>query len=262
MPVRDNILSLIDLEGSTAVVTGAASGIGSSVAKRLGEAGADIALFDIDNIRGNRVEEEMRSQGIKAKFYACDASLYADCQKAFDAVWVDFGRVDIVVNNAGVINRKSVIDLREEEWDHVMDVNLRSVYLCSHLAIPLMKKKGGGNIVNIGSGWGIKGGPEAAAYCASKAGVVNLTRSMAIDHGREGIRVNCVCPGDVHTPLLEMEAAQTGRDWDDFIAEASNRPIARVGSPEDVANAVLFLACRLSSWITGSVLVVDGGGLA
>ena len=262
MNIHNNILNLISLKGKTAIVTGAASGIGSAVAMRLAEAGANIALFDVDKHKGVQIEEDIRQIEIKAKFYACDVSLRSDCQKAIDDVSEDFGNLDILVNNAGVINRKDIVELSEEEWDHVLGVNLKSVYQLSHLVIPRMVQNRGGSIVNIGSGWGIKGGPKAVAYCASKGGVVNLTRAMAIDHGKQGIRVNCVCPGDVHTELLEREAVQMHQDFGEFLAEAADRPIPRVGSPEDVANAVLFLTCQLSSWVTGSIFVVDGGGLA
>jgi NAD(P)-dependent dehydrogenase (short-subunit alcohol dehydrogenase family) len=125
-----------------------------------------------------------------------------------------------------------------------------------------MIRSGGGSIINIGSGWSLKGGPRAASYCAAKGGVVNLTRAMAIDHGKHNIRVNCVCPGDVDTPMLRSECDQLGEDPATFMREAANRPLGRVGTPEDIANAVLFLASPMSSWITGAALVVDGGGLA
>jgi NAD(P)-dependent dehydrogenase (short-subunit alcohol dehydrogenase family) len=262
MPIHDNILNLISLEGKAAIVTGAASGIGSAVARRLAEAGANMALLDIDKDKGSQIERDIRQTGSEAQFYACDVSLRSDCQNAIDGVSKDFGKIDILVNNAGVINRKDIVELSEEEWDHVLGVNLKSVYLLSHLVIPRMVQNGGGSVVNIGSGWGIKGGGKAVAYCASKGGIVNMTRAMAIDHGNQGIRVNCVCPGDVHTELLEREAALLRKDLGEVLTEAADRPIPRVGSPEDVANAVLFLACDLSSWVTGSIFVVDGGGLA
>jgi NAD(P)-dependent dehydrogenase (short-subunit alcohol dehydrogenase family) len=262
MNIHNNIVNLISLKGKTAIVTGAASGIGSGVARRLAEAGANIALLDVDGQKGAKIAEAIRLLGVKANSYVCDVSLGSDCRNAIAGVSNDFENLDILVNNAGVINRKSAVDLKEEEWDRVLRINLKSVYLLSNLVIPRMIQNGGGCIINIGSGWGIKGGHDAVAYCASKGGVVNLTRAMAIDHGKQGIRVNCVCPGDVNTELLEKEAAQVHQDFGTFLAEASDRPIPRVGSPEDVANAVLFLACELSSWVTGSVLVVDGGGLA
>ncbi len=262
MNIHDNILQLISLKGKTAIVTGAASGIGSGITRRLAEAGANIALLDVDEKKGAKIAKDIELLGIRAKSYVCDVSLSSDCRSVIDGLSKDFGHIDILVNNAGVINRKDIVELSEEEWDHVLDVNLKSVYQLSHLVIPRMIQNGRGSIINIGSGWGIKGGSNAVAYCASKGGVVNLTRAMAIDHGKQGIRVNCVCPGDVHTELLIKEASLVHQDFDAFLSEAANRPIPRVGSPEDVANAVLFLACELSSWVTGSVFVVDGGGLA
>jgi NAD(P)-dependent dehydrogenase (short-subunit alcohol dehydrogenase family) len=262
MPIHGNILDLITLEGKTAIVTGASTGIGYAVARRLAEAGADIAIFDLGKSKIPNLEENIEHQGMKTKFYACDVSLHADCQKAVECVIKDFGRLDILVNNAGVIERKNIVEIQEKEWDRVLDVNLKSIYLLSRLAVPLMSQNKEGSIINIGSGWGLTGGFRAAAYCASKGGVVNLTRAMAIDHGRNGIRVNCVCPGDVRTELLKREASQMNQDYHQFLEEAADRPIPRVGTPEDIANAVLFLACGLSSWVTGSVFVVDGGGLA
>lgn len=259
---QGKIHGLISLEGKTAIITGAASGIGSGIARRLAQAGANIVLFDVDEKKGLSMAREIQSPDGKAKFFPCDVGRNSDCANAVGDALEYFGRIDILVNNAGVISRKSVVDLSEEEWDLVLRVNLKSIYLLSHYVIPHMAQNGGGSIINIGSGWGIKGGPRAAAYCASKGGVVNLTRAMAIDHGGQGIRVNCVCPGDVHTGLLEKEAALIDQDFSRFLTEAADRPIPRVGTPNDVANAVLFLACELSSWVTGSVFVVDGGGLA
>jgi len=172
------------------------------------------------------------------------------------------GKIDILCNNAGVVIRKSVVDLREEEWDAALDVTLKGVYRLSREVIPHMIRNGGGTIINTGSGWSLKGGPQAASYCAAKGGVLNLTRAMAIDHGPHNIRINCICPGDIDTPMLHSECAQLGQEPSAFLKEAARRPLARVGTPDDVANAVLFLASDMSAWITGIPLVVDGGGLA
>jgi NAD(P)-dependent dehydrogenase (short-subunit alcohol dehydrogenase family) len=161
-----------------------------------------------------------------------------------------------------VIHRKDITELEEAQWDLVVDVSLKAIFLLSRCVIPVMAENGGGSIINTGSGWGLKGGPQAAAYCAAKGGVVNLTRAMAIDHGKQGIRVNCVCPGDIDTPLLRGEARQLGVNEEEFMKESAERPINRVGKPEDVARAVLFLAGNLSGWVTGTSIVVDGGGLA
>jgi NAD(P)-dependent dehydrogenase (short-subunit alcohol dehydrogenase family) len=141
-------------------------------------------------------------------------------------------------------------------------VNLRSVFLMSKFALPIMLEGGGGTIVNTSSGWGLVGGRNAASYCATKAAVVNLTRAMALDHAAGNIRVNCVCPGDTATPMLSDEAHQLGADHDDFMEDAADRPLGRIGTPEDVAQAVLYLASDASSFVTGVAFPVDGGGTA
>lgn len=248
-------------EQKVAVVTGAASGIGRAASLLFAECGASVALLDIDEEQGNQVLRDIHEQGGEARFYRCDVTSEEDCRRITREIVRDFGRVNILLNNAGVIVRKTVVETTEEEWDRVLDTNLKGIYLMSHHMVPIMARSGGGAIVNTGSGWGLKGGPRAAAYCAAKGGVVNLTRAMAVDHGPH-IRVNCVCPGDVDTPLLRAESAELGRDYEEFLREAGRRPLSRVGRPEDVAYAVLFLASELSSWTTGAVLVVDGGGLA
>ncbi|HSJ56275.1 MAG TPA: SDR family oxidoreductase, partial [Anaerolineae bacterium] len=173
-----------------------------------------------------------------------------------------FGGLDILFNNAGIICRKDVIGTTEDEWDRVMAVNVKSVFLMSKYAVPVMAARGGGAIVNTGSGWGLVGGRKALSYCASKAAVVNMTRAMALDHGAQGIRVNCVCPGDTDTGMLRAEAHQLGTAEDTFLAEAADRPLGRVGTPAEIARAVLYLASDASSFVTGTTLVVDGGGLA
>lgn len=249
----------ISLGGKVALVTGGSSGIGRAVALRLAEAGAKVAILDV-RADGERVAEEMGRE--RARFYKCDVTSPSEVSETIRKVYEDFGGIDIVVNAAGVIVRKDAVELTEEEWDRVLNVNLKGPFLVSKYSIPYMIKRGGGSIVNVASGWGLKGGPRAVAYCASKGGLVNMTRAMAIDHGKDGIRVNCVAPGDVDTPMLREEARQLGIGWEEFLKEAANRPLARIGKPEDVADAVLFLASDLASWVTGATLVVDGGGIA
>jgi len=262
MANKKPIAELVGLNGKVAVVTGAASGIGRAAAELLVKAGAALALLDVDQERGETAARTMRDAGGTASFFLGDVSSESDCRRAVAAVVEAFGRIDILFNNAGVIVRKDVVVLAEAEWDHALDVTLKGVYLMSRFVIPHMAEGGGGSIINTGSGWSLRGGPEAASYCAAKGGVLNITRAMAIDHGPQNIRVNCVCPGDIDTPLLRDEARQLGQTWEDFAREAADRPLGRLGTPEDVARAVLFFAGDLSPWVTGTFLVVDGGGLA
>ena len=253
---------LLSLKGKVALVTGAASGIGRGIALRLAEMGAFVAALDIDEKQGAITAKRIQAQGGKSIFLKCDVRSAADCRTAVETIASRKRKFDILCNCAGVIVRKDIVELSEDEWDRVLDVTLKSVYLLSREIVPHMARAGGGSIVNIGSGWSLKAGPCAAAYCAAKAGVLNLTRAMAIDHAKQNIRVNCVCPGDVDTPMLHSECEQLGENAKAFLREAANRPLARIGTPQDIANAVLFLASPMSNWVTGTALVVDGGGLA
>ena len=260
--IEERATELLSLAGKAAAVTGAASGIGRGISSRLAEMGAFVALLDIDDIKGRESAAEIEAHGGEAAFLNCDVRSAAECRRAVERVMAQRGKIDILCNCAGIAIRKDIVDLTEDEWDLALDVTLKGIYLLSREIVPHMVRNGGGSIINIGSGWSLKGGPRAASYCAAKGGVVNLTRAMAIDHGKHNIRVNCVCPGDVETPMLQGECAQLGQDLTAFMREAANRPLGRVGTPDDVANAVLFLASPMSSWITGAALVVDGGGLA
>jgi NAD(P)-dependent dehydrogenase (short-subunit alcohol dehydrogenase family) len=260
--IAESTTKLLSLDGKVSMVTGAASGIGRGIALRLAEMGASVSVLDIDAQKGEETAADIRRHGGESLFTQCDVRSATDCRHAVETTISKWGHIDILCNCAGIAIRKDVVDLTEEEWDRSLDVTLKGIYLLSHEVVPHMIRAGGGNIINIGSGWSLKGGPRAAAYCAAKGGVENLTRAMAIDHGKHNIRVNCVCPGDVDTPMLRSECAQLGEDAQSFMREAANRPLARVGTPDDVANTILFLASPMSSWITGAVLVVDGGGLA
>src|SRR5437660_8018212 len=260
--IEERAAQFLSLKGRVAMVTGAASGIGRGIALRLAEMGAFVAVLDIDDVKGRDTAAEIEAQGGAAVFLNCDVRYAAECRRAVETVIQRSGKIDILCNCAGIAIRKDIVDLTEDEWDLALDVTLKGIYLLSREVVPHMIRNGRGSIINIGSGWSLKGGPRAASYCAAKGGAVNLTRAMAIDHGKHNIRVNCVCPGDVDTPMLRSECVQLGENAEMFMREAANRPLARVGAPEDVANAVLFLASPMSSWITGAALVVDGGGLA
>jgi NAD(P)-dependent dehydrogenase (short-subunit alcohol dehydrogenase family) len=208
------------------------------------------------------VAQEIEREGGQARAIRCDVSQDGDCQRAVQETVAAFGRLDVLANNAGIIRRSTVLQIGEEEWDRVMAVNVKSIFLMSRYAIPVMAQGGGGAIVNTGSGWGLVGGRNAVSYCASKGAVVNMTRAMALDHAEENIRVNCVCPGDTDTGMLRSEAQQLGAATEAFLTEAADRPLRRVGKPEEIAQAVLYLASEDSSFVTGTTLVVDGGGLA
>ena len=250
------------LNGKRALVTGAASGMGAASAELLAAEGARVVLADIDLDGAEAVARVIRNGGAEATAVGCDVASTTDVKRAVDTAVQSFGGLDIVVNCAGIIRRASVVETTEDEWDRVMAVNIGSVFLTGKHAVPVMAAGDGGSIVNISSGWGLKGGPDAASYCASKGAVVNLTRAMAIDHGPQGIRVNCICPGDTDTPMLRSEARQLGLDEAAFLKESAERPLNRLGSAEDIARAVLYFASQDSAWVTGSTLVVDGGGLA
>ena len=252
----------MQLEGKVALITGGGSGIGRATALLFAREGAAVAVVDLDESRAQAVAREIEDEGGQAIAVRCDVSQAADCQRAIQETVAAFGGLDILFNNAGIIRRASVLEISEEEWDQAMAVNVKSIYLMSRYAIPVIAKAGGGAIVNTGSGWGLVGGRNAVSYCASKGAVVNMTRAMALDHAAQKIRVNCVCPGDTDTGMLRSEAQQLGATTDAFLAEAADRPLRRVGKPEDIAQAVLYLTSGASSFVTGTTLVVDGGGLA
>ena len=250
------------LQGKSAIITGAASGIGRATARLFSREGASVLLADLNEAAGREVQREISSAGGRAQFEFGDVTQARDCQRIVQRALEFFGAVHILFNNAGIIRRASVLDLSEEDWDRIMDVNVKSIFLMSRYALPVMARAGGGSIVNTASGWGLTGGSRAAAYCASKGAVVLLTKAMAVDHGPQNIRVNCICPGDTDTAMLRDEARQLGEITDRFLADAARRPLGRLGKPEEIAQAALYLASDASSFVTGTALVVDGGGLA
>jgi NAD(P)-dependent dehydrogenase (short-subunit alcohol dehydrogenase family) len=260
--IASRAVQFLSMEGKVAAVTGAGSGIGRGISLLLAEMGTSVAVLDIDDTKADETAAQIRDQKGDALSVRCDVRSSSDCRRAVDTTIQKWRKIDVLCNCAGIAIRKDIVELTEEEWDRALDVTLKGIYMLSREVVPHMTRTGGGSIINIGSGWSLKGGPRAASYCAAKGGTVNLTRAMAIDHGKDHIRVNCICPGDIDTPMLHSECAQLGEDAQAFMKEAANRPLARVGTPEDVANAVLFLASPMSSWITGAALVVDGGGLA
>ncbi|HEV2423548.1 MAG TPA: SDR family NAD(P)-dependent oxidoreductase [Terriglobia bacterium] len=250
------------LVGRIAIVTGAASGIGRATAELFGREGAQVVLADVESASGEAAAREIAEHGGRAIFERVDVTEAADAHRLVERARQEFGALHVLVNSAGVMRRATVIELEEPDWDRVLAVNVKSIFLLSKHALPVMAASGGGSIINVASGWGLAGGPRAAAYCASKGAVVLLTKAMAIDHGPEKIRVNCVCPGDTDTPMLRGEALQLEEPEAAFLAAAARRPLGRVGTPQEIAQAILFLAGTASSFMTGAALVVDGGGLA
>ena len=250
------------LENKAALITGGTSGIGEAVALLFAREGAKIAITGRNATRGHAVTARILESGGKATFVRTDVRKAAECKRAVDETLGSFGRLDILFNNAGVFFPQTALECTEEEWDLQIDVNLKGTFLMSKYALAPMISQGGGVIVNNSSGWGLVGGDKAVAYCASKGGVVLLTKAMAIDHGRQGIRVNCICPGDVDTPMLPEDARLRGLDWKTYLAGCANRPMGRIGTAEEIAKTVLFLASDDSSFMTGAALAVDGGGTA
>jgi NAD(P)-dependent dehydrogenase (short-subunit alcohol dehydrogenase family) len=252
----------MQLAGKVALITGGASGIGRATALFFAREGAAIAIADVNADAGRQVADEIIEAGGRAFFELTDVTGSADCRRFVERAIREYGRIDILFNNAGIIRRATVLDLSEEDWDRVMAVNVKAIYLLSRVVVPHMQKAGGGAIVNTSSGWGLAGGAKAAVYCASKGAVVLLTKAMAIDHGAQNIRVNCICSGDTDTPMLREEARQLGVENRRFFAGSAMRPLGRAGTPEEIAQSVLYLASDASSFVTGTALVVDGGGLA
>lgn len=250
------------LQNKVALITGGTSGIGEATAILFAKEGANVAITGRDEKRGHAVTVRILESGGKAIFIRTDVRKAAECRRAVDETLRAFDKLDILFNNAGVFYPHTILDCSEEEWDLQLDVNLKGTFLMSKFALPGMIQRASGIIINNSSGWGIVGGDKAVAYCASKGGVVLLTKAMAIDHGSQGIRVNCICPGDVDTPMLPEDARMRGLKWEDYLAGCANRPLGRIGTVEEIAKAALFLASEDSSFMTGAALVVDGGGTA
>jgi NAD(P)-dependent dehydrogenase (short-subunit alcohol dehydrogenase family) len=239
----------------TVIVTGAASGIGAAIAKRFLGEGDSVVLFDI-NAGGARSVADSTGRAANALVVEGDAGAESSVREAFAKTEEKFGAVSVVVNNVGIEFNATVEEQSREEWDRHIAVNLTSVFLFSKYCIPGMRAQGGGAIINISSVHAYVSWPRCAAYDATKAGLLGVTRALAIDHGHEGIRVNAICPGYIRTPLLErwFAAIQDGER-----EVARSHPLRRIGEPADIANAVFFLVSEQASFITGAVLTVDGG---
>ena len=248
-------------EGKVAIVTGGASGIGFASARRLLEEGATVVIADIDEVAGAGAAERLKADGLgRVEAIATDVSDSAAVQALVAAIVERHGRIDVLFNNAGFFAPAKVHEVDEAEWERTMAVNLRSAFLMSKYIVPHMLAQGGGAIVNNASVAAIVGDTASAAYCATKGGVALLTKAMALDYAKEGIRVNAICCGEIDTPLFEREAGQWGMTVDEFRDVLDDaHPVGRIGRPEEVAAAVAFLAADEASFITGVLLPIDGG---
>jgi dihydroanticapsin dehydrogenase len=250
------------LQDKVAIVTGAGGEIGGAIAATLAHEGARAAVVDVRGERAKQRADAIKSAGGVAEAYTVDATSAADWQRLVSSLIERWGRIDVLCNNAGILIAALVADMSEEDWDRQIDVNLKSMFLGCKYVIPEMIKAGGGSIVNTGSVNSFVAEPFIAAYCASKGGVLMLTKAIALDHAKHNIRCNCVCPALVDTPLNLPQLALLG-GHDKILAEVGNfMPIGRALLPEEIANAVLFLASDESSAFTGSALAADGGLMA
>jgi NAD(P)-dependent dehydrogenase (short-subunit alcohol dehydrogenase family) len=254
------------IEGRIAIVTGGTSGIGRATALLFAREGATVIITGRRVESGKSVIAEIQAAGGRGAYVAADHTRGSDCRQVIDTVIADFGRLDILFNNAGVVVSGSAEDTSDEDWFYTLDLNVTAVWRMSKLALPHMRAQGGGVVVNNASDWGLVAGQRAVAYCASKGAVVQMTRAMALDHARENIRINAVCPGDTIVERWMQNGYYKGSggvERETALKESGEAlPMGRVGQPEEIARAVLFLASDDSAFMTGATLVVDGGNTA
>jgi NAD(P)-dependent dehydrogenase (short-subunit alcohol dehydrogenase family) len=248
------------LEGKVALITGGGSGIGREISTLFAAEGAKVMIADYVVGGGEETKNRIKKSGGEANFVKADVSKTADVKNAIQATVDTYGKLDILINNAGVMQKMAPVhETSEDEWERVININLKGVFLGMKYAIPVMLKGGGGVIVNAASVAGLVGFGNSIAYCASKGGVVQLTKVAALDYATQNIRVNCVCPGVIWTPMVQ---AITGDNKQVIAQFTGMEPVGRMGQPEEVARAYLFLASDDASFITGVALPVDGAFVA
>ena len=244
------------LEGKVALVTGASRGIGRAIAKKLASHGASVAFTYLSSVeQGNALEAELTAEGVKVKGYRSDASQFAEAEALISSVLVDFGTIDILINNAGITKDGLLMRMTEEQWDKVIEVNLKSVFNLTKAAIKPMMKAKSGSIINLTSVVGIRGNAGQTNYSASKAGIIGFTKSVALELGSRNIRSNAIAPGFIETEMTGQLDEKVVAEW------AAAIPMKRAGKAEEVADAVIYLASDLSTYVSGQVLQVCGGML-
>lgn len=242
------------LEGKTAVITGAARGIGKAIAMRFAAEGCNIAFTDLEiNDAAKETEKELTALGVKAKGFASNAASFDDTHKVVDEIVKEFGRIDVLVNNAGITKDGALKRMSESDWDAVIAVNLKSVFNFTKAVQPVMWKQASGSVINMSSVVGVSGNANQINYSASKAGIIGITKSAAKEMGLRGIRHNAVAPGFIITEMTGVLPEDVKKQWEAQI------PLRRGGTPEDVANTCVYLASDLSSYVTGQVIAVCGG---
>jgi NAD(P)-dependent dehydrogenase (short-subunit alcohol dehydrogenase family) len=247
------------LKGKVAIVTGGGSGIGRVTAALLAGEGAKVAVADLDEKNGRESVEDIGRAGGEGLFIRTDVAVSAEVKRMADLTVDRFGRIDVLVNVAGIFREGGVVETSEDEWRRVLDVNLTGIFLCMKHCVPRMIEGGGGSVVNVSSEAGLVGIANQVAYNASKSGVIALTKSAAVDLAGHRVRVNCVCPGRVHTPLVDRVIRASPDPEKTRRVLSEDRPLKRMGKPEEIAAGILFFAGDDSPYATGAVLSIDGG---
>ena len=250
------------LQDKVAIVTGANSGIGEAIAMLFAQEGAKVVVCARRPDAGQATVDKIKAEGNEAILSVCDVAKKDDIYATVDLAVKTWGKVDVAVNNAGMALVKNVLETSDDEWDQVMNTNVKSIFHMAKAVIPHMTKQGGGSIINVASQLAMVAAPNFAVYTAGKGAILNFTRALALDHAKDGIRVNCLCPGAVATPLLLNQFKGQDGPQGGLQDLINMHPIGRLGRPEEQATAALFLASDMSSFMTGAPLVIDGGYIA